>query len=170
MDDISLSKLMIILDKLGLDIGDMLDHNFRIKLQKIVYLLRDLFNLDVGFSHSWYIKGPYCKKLADAGYFLNQSSDEKRNELKTKLNVSPRINTIINNAKGALQQYINDPKWLELIASIKYLKTYSIQKVSYEKIRASLLEKKPQLINTKYNGKSFDQAYKEAYNFIIENE
>lgn len=170
MDDTSLSKLMIILDKLDLNIGNMQDYDFRLKLQKIVYLFEDLFKLDMGFSHSWYVRGPYCKELASAGYTLSESSPEKREELKNELNVSDKIAVKIEKAKSLLEPHLNDSNWLELAASIKYLKKYSLKPSSMAIIKSDLLGKKPEMARKIYNDLSFDNAFSQIYKFIIENE
>ncbi len=169
MADTSQIKLLIVLDKLGLDL-DMTRYDFRLRFQKIIYLCQDLFNLDINFNYSWYIRGPYSKGLADAGYDLAELGIQKKEEMRKSINVNTEINKRIAKAVSSLQPHLDQTNWLELAASINYLRTYHGKEISLGNIKSNLLGRKPEMKKKNYNGLPFDVAFREVYNFILENE
>lgn len=48
------------------------DFNGRLRLQKIIYLLQ-VYGIYLGYNFQWYIRGPYCTKLAQHGYELTET-------------------------------------------------------------------------------------------------
>lgn len=46
----------------------------RLRLQKIIYMV-EAFGVYLGYDFSWYLRGPYCTRLARAGFELEQIMD-----------------------------------------------------------------------------------------------
>ena len=92
--------------------------NERLKLQKLVFLARQV-GFDIGFSFSWYIHGPYSPSLTNFLYTANnvgilQSSPEIPKHERIELEAS------VNRLKDFLGEDLDDPKQLELLASVWY--------------------------------------------------
>lgn len=111
----------------------------RKQLQKLTYLL-EAFGLDLGFKFSWYIHGPYDRRLTSVLYdddpedSNRQVPDEYENE-KEKLRV----------LKKFLGSDVHSSKTLELISSIHYLLLVAMPKnADDDTIINNLLDLKPQ--------------------------
>ena len=90
----------------------------RLILQKTIYLMQS-FDLYVGYDFSWYIRGPYSTQLTKDGFDLRDQFDQIANEGRFKE----------DDAEMRFQQFMkfigdkkNDPDWLEITASIHFLK------------------------------------------------
>ena len=71
-----LAKIVNSLRKVGFDFKVNYFNN-RLKLQKYVFLLRK-YGIDLGYSYSYYIRGPYSPELADDYYNLPKVSGEMK--------------------------------------------------------------------------------------------
>ncbi len=75
------NKRMVALGGLLLRIGNFNGHNYeknfdsRLVLQKTVYLMQQ-FGLNIGYSFSWYLRGPYSPNLTRDAYELTKSNYE----------------------------------------------------------------------------------------------
>lgn len=103
----------------------------RLKNQKIMYLLQE-FDLDFGYTYNWYLYGPYCKEVTKDTYGHP---------------VEPAASPLSNTEKDRIAEFgrifksnLSDPEWLEVAASLIYLrkKKYSQQKLSA--IRDNLID------------------------------
>lgn len=101
----------------------------RLRLQKAVYL-GQIWGADLGYRYNWYVKGPYSPSLAQDYYELSGALAADNNEHQ-KNHLNSRVVEAINKAKPLLQkpEDINLPieNWLELVASIDYLRRVSRQ-------------------------------------------
>lgn len=143
---------------LGLSKPDM-ENNFddRLQLQKIVYLLW-ADGISLGYGFNWYAHGPYSPKLAADGYALDDAIFKYG--AKIILNDEGNIAAKIKSFKDFLGNDINDPTYLEILASLHYIKTIVFDgKDDSEKITSWLMEQKP------YLGKieGFSTKVKSAY-------
>lgn len=95
----------------------------RLKNQKIIYLLQE-YGLDLGYTYNWYLYGPYCKEVTKDAY---GHSVEPKAILLSDLDKKK-----IKKFKQIFEPNLNDPKWLEVAASLMYLwkKKYSRQSLS----------------------------------------
>jgi uncharacterized protein YwgA len=91
------------------------DH--RLIFQKTIYLLQ-AFGLYLGFTFSWYIRGPYSPLLAHYGYILART--------KGKI---PLVRFVKAKSEKRFEEFLkflgsrkNDAEWLEILASIHLLK------------------------------------------------
>jgi uncharacterized protein YwgA len=115
--------LKLVLDRIGFEDMEINDFTKRKILQKKVYLLQ-LTGLDLGCRYNWYLKGPYCPALADATFTLREEikyDDEfDKYELNSKtMRKLDKLDEIIA-LPDALQT--EESEWLELLASLHYLK------------------------------------------------
>lgn len=55
----------------------------RLRLQKIIYLLQ-AFKVYLGYDFSWYLRGPYCSKLAHNGFSLQEVYDVVPDDIRFK--------------------------------------------------------------------------------------
>ncbi len=106
------------------------------KLQKYVYLARNLFGMDFNYPFNLYIRGPYSPKLADDYYKLNKSGENLSNVPYDK------------NKFDGFKDYVTGrtPKELEVIATILYLwktneRLLETGTYSEEKINKLIVEK-----------------------------
>ena len=111
----------------------------RKQLQKLTYLM-EAFGLDLGFKFSWYIHGPYDRRLTSVLYdddpeeCSRQVSDEYANE-------KERLRAL----KKFLGNDVHSSRILELISSLHYLLLIGIpKKVDDDTVISNLLDLKPQ--------------------------
>ena len=84
----------------------------RLKIQKIMYLLQE-YGVDLGYAYNWYVNGPYCKAVND---------DANGHEFEPGPSaLSPDAKIKIQKFRQAFKDDLDDPKWLEVAASLVYL-------------------------------------------------
>ena len=111
----------------------------RIVFQKTIYFLQE-FKVNLGYGFSWYIYGPYSTSLAMSGF-----------ELIKKMGNLSEIKFTKKEYENNFQQFLiflgskkNDSNWLELLASLHFLKKiYPTE--SKEQIIARVMKKQPYL-------------------------
>ncbi len=116
-------ELYSYLKAIGADNLDIKDFNDRLKLQKYIYLLQE-FRVDLGFRFRYYIRGPYSPDLADAGYRLDYMKKEgllDSEPVKVMVDNGDRVEEF----KRFICGYRDNPKMLELLATIHFLSNYS---------------------------------------------
>jgi uncharacterized protein YwgA len=89
----------------------------RLKLQKTVYLMQ-AFDLYLGYDFNWYIRGPYCPELTRDGYSLINVYDTLSNGQFSDLEAQERFEAFSKFVAG----HEHDADWLEIVASIHFLK------------------------------------------------
>lgn len=135
-----LSKCLSIL---GLSRPDMEDFDERLRLQKIVYLLW-AYGISLGYGFNWYVRGPYSPKLASDGYALDDEVFEMGSRI--RFNNEEGVVESLNNFKEILGEKINDPLYLEILASLHYIKKVAFGgRNNFEEISAWLTSHKPYL-------------------------
>ena len=100
----------------NLDNFDMSTFHGRLTLQKTVYLLQS-FDIYIGHSFSWYLRGPYSSHLASVGFQLQEVYD-KIPQGKFEKGIQKRFEKFLN----FMEDKKNDPDRLEILASIHFLK------------------------------------------------
>lgn len=89
----------------------------RLKLQKTIYLMQS-FGLYIGYPFSWYIRGPYSPELTRDGFELREIYD-----LMPEAHFAdPKDEEQFNRFLAFLGEKKDDADWLEIIASIHFLK------------------------------------------------
>ena len=141
--------LKLVLDEIGL--GDLKIDDFRSRkvLQKKMYLLQ-LTGIDLGYRYNWYLYGPYCPALASDTFTLRDEINQGETEFdnyeinsKTKSRLET-LNAVVS-LPGSLET--NEPEWLELLASLHYLKHIAYwpgkSNPQFEEVFEKLGESKP---------------------------
>ena len=129
----------------------------RLKLQKLVYLARKM-GYNLGYSFSWYARGPYSPSLTRMLFSANDHNllvlDEAHlNDEETK---------IVYRLRKFLQDDIEKPKMLELLASIWYfLREKSYTHNEKNKLIDVIVRKK-----SKYNREEVKKAFNRIQRFI----
>lgn len=111
-----LSKCLSII---GLSRPNMEDFDERLRLQKIVYLLW-AYGISLGYGFNWYVRGPYSPKLASDGYALDDEVFETGSRI--RFSNEEEISKSLNDFKEILGEKIEDPLYLEILASLHYIK------------------------------------------------
>lgn len=106
----------------GLDVSTF---DNRLILQKSIYLTQ-LMRFDLGYRFSWYVHGPYSPDLTETAYTYNNNRSfydgEARFGLTDKGKRKADFVKQLIDKKGELFLSLPIPAWLELLASIHYLK------------------------------------------------
>lgn len=111
----------------------------RKQLQKLTYLI-EAFGIFLGFRFSWYLHGPYDRKLTAVLYDDNR--DESDRDVSDTF---PNEKKILKKLKEFLGRDIHSSRTLELIVSLHYLDYIGQkQRMSDEQIIDRLIELKPQ--------------------------
>lgn len=116
----------------------------RLRLQKAVYL-GQLFDVDLGYRYSWYVKGPYSPSLTQDYFKLK----EERGSDSTVHALRADVRANLATAKAFLVKPddipLAKPQWYELLASIHYL--YKFSGKNSESVRATLKATKEHLFD-----------------------
>lgn len=90
----------------------------RLILQKTIYLMQ-AFGLNIGYSYSWYLRGPYSVGLTKDAY-----------ELTNKFDRAPLARFVADKDEEKFRKFLiflsdkkNNDRWLETTASIHFLST-----------------------------------------------
>ena len=112
----------------------------RLRLQKLVFLARKM-GLDFGFSFSWYARGPYSPSLTRVLF----SADELGLLECKDIQPSENEKKVAKNIKQFLGNDVENPRYLELLASVWYfINEKEISEDENKEILNTLLELKPQ--------------------------
>lgn len=95
------------------------DFDSRIRLQKIIYLIQ-AHGPYLGYDFSWYIRGPYCSKLATTGFSLKSIYDRIEEKPKVEF-VDKKVQKKFIDAKKLIKKLPNNDS-LEIAASLHILK------------------------------------------------
>lgn len=88
----------------------------RLKLQKIIYLLQ-IYGINLGYSFSWYLHGPYSQDLTKDAYQIEDFSKIKEVGFEDQF-----IENKFKQFTDKLGDNKEDGFWLEIAASIHLLK------------------------------------------------
>jgi uncharacterized protein YwgA len=99
----------------GENINMLTDFDYRIKLQKLIYILQSE-GIPFDYDFTWYIYGPYSPQLARDGYAFMKEDISEYN-----YNPEPTEQNIVERIKKA-QGIFDDADKAEIIASLHYLK------------------------------------------------
>src|SRR3989344_2184655 len=94
----------------------MLTFDNRLKLQKMIYIMQEMFQLSIGYHYSWYVRGPYSTELTRDAF---QMMDGFNGAPLAKF-----IDEIGEQRFVAFANFIdknkNDTEWMEIVASLTY--------------------------------------------------
>ena len=112
----------------------------RLLLQKRVYLL-GAAGVDLGYVHSWYLRGPYCPALTRDAFAFDHET--RRVGSIAGMPLPTIVAEKIANLRNVLGKYWSDPRRLELLASVVFLhRAADPKKAPVELIRV-FLKRKP---------------------------
>ncbi len=155
-----LSKCLSIL---GLSKPDMEKFDERLRLQKIVYLLW-AYGISLGYGFNWYVRGPYSPKLASDGYALDDELFERGSRI--RFNDEKKVVESLNEFNKILGEKINDSLYLEILASLHYIKKVAFgDRDDFAKISNWLTSQKPYLKNIEGINALIRSAYRDLRYF-----
>lgn len=140
--------LKLVLDQVGLGDLSISDLPSRKILQKKTYLLQ-LTGIDLGYRYNWYLYGPYCPALASDTFALRDEAryDKEFENYELNCRTIEKLGLLKDIAKLPQSSGIAEPEWLELLASLHYLKhiAYWPRKndPQFEEVFEKLKESKP---------------------------
>lgn len=153
----SIMVLSKCLNILGLPRPDMENFDERLRLQKIVYLLW-AYGISLGYGFNWYVRGPYSPKLASDGYALDDELFERGSRI--RFNNEKTVVESLNKFKEILGEKINDSLYLEILASLHYIKKVAFGgRNNFAGISKWLTSQKPYLKDVE----GFDTLISSAY-------
>jgi len=130
---------------LGFDNIDMDDFDNRLKYQKLIYLIQNQ-GIRLGYGYSWYVRGPYSPALTRTLFNIDENPCLFDGAKKIKFDQEKEVAKRLTNLKSLLGDHIDDPIYLEVLASIHYLhKTLPPNENSCKHLRDNLLAIKPDL-------------------------
>jgi len=105
----------------------------KLEVQKITYLAQE-YGINLGYEFEWYIRGPYCKQVSDDAH---NAIDNNLTELPNDVGLDPEK---VRAFKEMLRPHLNNTDWLEIAASILYLKNENYGDEELDNIIGYLLE------------------------------
>ena len=96
----------------------------RIFAQKAIYLLQ-LFGIDLRYRFCWYLHGPYSKSLDSVVRSIDAEVERFAGGFSLTPEVEPALE-VIRNLVTIAPSGLDRSRWLELVASIHYLKHISV--------------------------------------------
>ena len=128
----------------------------RLKLQKLIYMIQST-GVYLGYDFSYYLRGPYCSKLAQMGFELTEIYDDV--EIKKKrLFLDDKIENNFNRSIKHIQELKDMDGW-EIAASLHFLhhSEKMDQKESVDKVVAKN--------GTNFTKKQCDDIWKKLQNW-----
>jgi hypothetical protein len=111
-----------ILKLMGFNGVEMDDFNNRLKYQKLIYLAQNT-GINIGYGYSWYVRGPYSPFLTRTLFNIKENPTlfDKGDSIKFKH--EDEIVKRLERLNEVLGSNFDDPKYLEVMASLHYLRT-----------------------------------------------
>lgn len=148
-------ELQLVLKQAGLENINLNTFSQRFNIQKRLYLIQLMGN-DLGYRFGWYIRGPYSRDLTADAFTLRDeiAAGDKDSDNYT---LSDQTVQQVEKAKALWatpsQLPISNDNWLELLASLHYLKhiAYWPKEATrdFEAVFKKLIESKPQFMDSK---------------------
>ncbi len=131
-----------ILNLLHYDTINTDEFNNRIIYQKIVYLLQYL-GISLGYRFNWYIRGPYSPLLTRTLYNLSENSELQQSGREKQLKNVDEIERRIAELQKVVDRHHDDAMFLEILASLAYIKRSNPRKYTHDNIIEKLYMQKP---------------------------
>lgn len=93
----------------------------RLKYQKLIYLLQN-YGLSLGYGYSWYVRGPYSPILTRDLFSISNDDAIFESSKNLTFKNSSIINSKIENFKSILGEDSQNPLFLEVLASMLFIK------------------------------------------------
>lgn len=102
----------------------------KLQVQKITYLGQES-GIDLGYLFEWYRRGPYCKLV----------SEDAHEAIKNNLTQDQGLDgKTLERFAETIKPHNNDTEWLEIAASLQYLRKYSYEGKPLDQIIGYLIE------------------------------
>ena len=106
----------------------------KLEVQKITYLAQE-YGIDLEYEFAWNRRGPYCKQVSEHAHKI----------LDSDVGIDIDINLIKESKKlqefaEIMKPYLNNTEWLEIAASLVYLKKDSYNEKKLDDIIGYLIE------------------------------
>lgn len=140
--------LKLVLDEIGLGDLEIGQFNERKILQKKIYLLQ-LTGIDLRYRYNWYLYGPYSPALANDTFALRDEIkyDDEFNSYELNSKTKSKFDTLNEIVSRPHTPETSEPEWLELLASLHYLKHIAYwpgkDNPHFEEVFDKLSESKP---------------------------
>lgn len=139
----SLATLKLVLDRLDVpsSISNLID---RKRVQKAVFLAQAA-GVRLGYEYGWYLKGPYSPGLTRDYFALDEAlaSEEAPSQLRLRDDVDEQLGKVVPLLRVPARVKLQQPDWLELLASILYLETQ--RKLGRSEADSIIRREKPRL-------------------------
>jgi hypothetical protein len=132
--------LKLVMDELDIRLDTTSVHG-RKTVQKAVYLAQAA-GVDLGYRYNWYIFGPYSPLLTHDSYALSESlasDDDPSGHYELQKSARTRLQHIKPLMTPPAGTGLTKPEWLELIASIHYLR--DARHMEWDEVKRYLDEK-----------------------------
>jgi len=129
-------NVVFLFESLGKNIM-MKEFEDRIKFQKILFLAQH-YDIDFGYTFSWYLRGPYSKAAVKDGYSIQEQIQNAGSLLSIqKTTISEEK---VRKFVELIKPFSDDPEWLEIASSIIYLKNEDYEDEPITQVIGFLLE------------------------------
>jgi|GEM_PF-294306 len=143
-------ELKLVLGQAGIDDPKLDTFSERFNIQKRVYLIQ-LLGYDLGYRFGWYLRGPYSRELTADAFTLRdelQDGEKDFDEYLLADDGKERISRARQLWELPAGADIGQDEWLELLASLHYLKHIVYWKKAstkdFDAVFAKLIDAKPQ--------------------------
>jgi len=109
---------------------DMVSFDNRLKVQKFIYIMQNIFKIDLGYEFKWYMFGPYCTELAKEGFIIEDFKNPQKISFTEKEEAKS-----FGNFLSFINKNKDDVFWLEVVSSIHLLKNIYPEKADKEIIK-----------------------------------
>ncbi len=160
--------LKLLLDEV--DLGNLKLDGFsdRLCIQKKIYLVQ-ITGLDLGYRYNWYLRGPYCPSLTENVFLLREEINNGEHDYEEYC-LAEMAQNLIGKVKNLWARPGNvsteEPEWVEMLASMHYLKTIAYwppsKDVTKEQVVQKLIETKPHFRD---KNKLIDEAWERLQQF-----
>jgi len=118
----------------------------RLKLQKTIYLLQ-AYGLKLGYGFSWYRYGPYSQDLVYDAYTVLGSERNKYKQAADEWSFSQSCLQKFNEFKEVCGDILQSAEYLELVASVDFLRKTWYQNAERSQMPNLLRKHKTQFFN-----------------------
>ena len=152
-----------VLKSIGIDQIDMDNFDNRLLYQKLIYLTQN-YGLSLGYGYSWYVKGPYSPELTKTLFTITPESLVESDNF--RFQNDDIVIRKIHEIRTILDNKIQDPFFLEILASIVFIKKFLQTEISMENLRGELLKRKPKLQDNINFERDFSEAFRLMPKFV----
>lgn len=147
--DASRIELNLVLEQLGLPNAKLDSFSERFNVQKRVYLTQ-IMGYDLGYHFNWYLRGPYSRHLTEDAFTMRDelsAGDKDADNYELSTDGVTKIKKALELCALPKTIKIEQDKWLELLASLHYLKHIAYWDAKTDKnfdaVFAKLVDSKP---------------------------